>query len=66
MQAMDQRAIGEAMDGASGGSGSGGAANNRKSDTWCERWIMELKTERRMVQAMDHSVIEGAMVAASD
>jgi len=35
MLAMDQRAIGEAMDGASGGSA-------RNSDGWCERLIREL------------------------
>jgi hypothetical protein len=36
MQAMDQRAIGGAMDDASGGS-----ANNRRSDGCCELWIRE-------------------------
>ncbi len=34
MQAMDQRAIEEVRDGASGGSA-------RRSDGWCERWIKE-------------------------
>jgi hypothetical protein len=61
VRAVDQGAIERATDNASDGSKS-----NRRSDGWCERWIMELKTERRMVQAMDHSVIEGAMVDASD
>jgi len=37
MQAMDQRAIGGAMDGA-----RGGPASNRRSDRLCEWWIMEL------------------------
>jgi hypothetical protein len=37
MQAMEQREIGEAMDGASGGS-----ANNSRSDGWCERWFRKL------------------------
>ena len=36
VQAMDQGAIEEAMDGASDGSGS-----NRRSDGWCKRWIRE-------------------------
>ena len=46
MQAMEQRAIGEAMDGASGGSGSyrqsDGSESNRRSDGWCEQWIRKL------------------------
>jgi hypothetical protein len=47
MQAMDQRAIGEAMDGASGGSAEGVMAgaiggSARNSDGWCERLIREL------------------------
>ena len=63
----DQGLIGEAMNGASGGS-----ANNRRSDRWCERWIRGLKNERRIAidgatdGASDGSVIEGAMVAVSD
>jgi hypothetical protein len=51
MQSMDQRAKGEAMDGARGGSA-------RRSDGWCERWI-SLK-ERWMLRAVDQ--LEGAVV----
>jgi allantoicase len=61
LRAVDQGTIERAADDA-----SDGPANNRKSDGWCERRIREQKTDRRMVQAMEHSVIEGAMVAASD
>ena len=57
MQAMDQRAIGEAMDGASGGSA-------RRSDGWCERWISY--KERWMVRAVDQKAIERATDDVSD
>ena len=67
VRAVDQGLIGEAMNGASGGS-----ANNRRSDGWCERWIKGLQKERRIAidgatdGASDGGVIEGAMVAVSD
>ena len=56
VRAVDQRAIGGAMDGASDGSGSVVPVNNRKSDRWCERWIIVLWKERCLLQAIDQRV----------
>jgi hypothetical protein len=43
-----------------------GSESNRRNDEWCERWIMEQKKERWVLQAMDQTAIEGAIVAASN
>jgi hypothetical protein len=61
MQAMDQRSIGEAMDGASGGS------ERWIRDQYEKRWMVrELQKERRIMQAMDQREIGEATDGASD
>jgi len=48
VQAVDERTIERATDGASGGSWS-----YRRSDEWCKRWNIVLQKERWLLQAID-------------
>ena len=70
VQAMDQGAIEGALDGTCDGSGSkwrsDESMSDRRSDGWYKRWIGEQVKERRMVQAMDHGEILGAMDGTSE